>query len=761
MKKFVLLLLGIFLLFGVAACNTGGSEIDIDMDEFIASPTNLAISGKVLSWDAVENADGYIVYVNGEEEDDVKTNSFDFSGLTEAKLVFQVRTKAPRGMQDSGLSASIAYVANPTAEIALINSAIEDSNMSLPEGFAEELVAKGMIGTEFEDMMDEVETFVTAVQSAETVTEFYNAVDQLLASVDNVEALVSAVIKTLLVEQIEMIIAENIDDLDYYQEWYDEEPAGYYKDYLGERVDSLEQEIAALQELLDQIENNPDYLVKSVTTTIEYFLSIEEMISTDLVGYIQNLSEVTDPANINVNELVLIKEEIVNILRETMPTQEDMVLMFEIYNTLMAVSGEVIEMETTVDNYVGKMAAQSLMTIEAFINFLDSLDSDYFTAVKAEFTVTSPNLLNGAEVIILTIKYYDAFREDNAALLDQISSVFTDEEQEQLFDDYMTGMSELQSDEEYNMFVSQLVSINFELLIRLQNEFEEAFDAALDAFVERDGEILRQMVILQAFEYDYWGDYYGNWVTGEVYENSSEYNTARTITEMTIAQEVFYMIDAVLNVTDNEDYQTVIELIFDVIFDAIPADEIASQTGIELTVINSLLTLAETTMNETSADQLELLQNIVEYAVDEEVFATVIQLIEDMGDYESTTYGEDYYYYDDPYLDYALLIVLAEIYDDFMTSGNRGLVDDIIAEFISALTDTNVQDLTGLTEQQVGFVETNLDDLLDFVKDELGNIANMNASDLSESDLTAIEDFINEVRMKAMYLTVDPDNTKG
>ena len=43
MKKFVLLLFSVFLLFGVAACNNGGSEIDLDMDEFIAAPTNLAI----------------------------------------------------------------------------------------------------------------------------------------------------------------------------------------------------------------------------------------------------------------------------------------------------------------------------------------------------------------------------------------------------------------------------------------------------------------------------------------------------------------------------------------------------------------------------------------------------------------------------------------------------------------------------------------------------------------------------------------------
>lgn len=756
MKKLVLLLFGFFLLFGVAACNTGGSDIDLDMDEFIASPTNLAINGKVLSWDVVENADGYIVYVGGEEEDQVNTNSFDFSGLSGTKLVFQVRTKAPRGMQDSGLSASIAYVADPAAEIALINSAIANSDMELPDGFADELVAKGMIGSEFEDMMDEIDTFVAAVESAETVTEFYNAVDQLLSSIDNVEAIVSAVINTLLVERIEMTIADLEDDMIYYQEWYVDEPQGYYKDYLGERIAEIEQQIDAWEQLLNQIETNPDYLVTSVTTTVEYFLSIEQMISTDLVGYIQNLSEIDDPANINVNELVLIKDEIVDILRETMPSQEDMVLMFEIYNTLIAVSGEVVEVETTVENYVGKMAAQTLLSIEAFINFLDALDADYFTAVKAELAVANPNLLNGGEILILTIKYYDTFREDNEALLDQISNIFTDEEQEQLFNDYLASIPEIEDDEMYPIVITLLGNLNFELILYLQTQFEDAFDAALDAFVARDGEIIRQLIILQGFEEDFWEDYYANWITGDTYASYQEFDLARMLIQMSVAEEALYIVDGVMGVTDNEDYQTLIELIFD----AVPADELASQTGLELTIINSLLTLAETTMNSTSADQLELLKNAIEYAVDEEVFATLAQLATDMSEYEETTYGEDYYY-DDPYLDNAILITVAGLYDGFMTSGNRGLVDDILVEFIAALSDTNVKDLTGLTDEQISNIETNIDELLDFVKTGLGEIADMDPTDLSEADLAQIESFTSELQMRVMYLTEDNSTSKN
>ena len=332
MKRLVLLLFITVLSFLLVGCNNGGSELDIDLNEFINSPTNLSISGKTLSWDEVENADGYLVYVDGEEEDSVNTNGFDFSGLTGENLIVQVKTKAPRGMQDSGVSASIAYVANPTIEIYAINSAysamissLSDNNLvelpfSLPEGFPEELVRKGMIGSEFETIMTSLVSLQTNIVTTTTVNDQFDLFDTFLSSIDNVEAFVSASVVTLLADMIQFQIYELQSDLVLYGEYFANANDEYFEEYYQNLINQATLTLEALNALKTEIEDNPDSIVMSITTTIEYFVSIEEMLSSDLFTYLQSLFEATEPDDVNVNELVLIKEEIVNVLRETMPS---------------------------------------------------------------------------------------------------------------------------------------------------------------------------------------------------------------------------------------------------------------------------------------------------------------------------------------------------------------------------------------------------------------------------------------------------------
>ncbi|HOH18666.1 MAG TPA: hypothetical protein PK087_05025, partial [Bacilli bacterium] len=102
-KKLLFIFLLIFSVFGLAACD-GDDTPDVDKTESVDVPINLAISGKVLTWDAVEKATGYIVYVNDVEKKTVTTTSYDFSSLSGENLIFQVVAKAPKGMNNSAKS---------------------------------------------------------------------------------------------------------------------------------------------------------------------------------------------------------------------------------------------------------------------------------------------------------------------------------------------------------------------------------------------------------------------------------------------------------------------------------------------------------------------------------------------------------------------------------------------------------------------------------------------------------------------------------
>ncbi len=734
MKKFILLLFTMILIFGFVGCNSSASEIDLDMDEFISNPTNLVISGTTLSWDAVEDAAGYIVYANSEEVDKVKTTSYDFGDLEGAKLIFQVRTRAPRGMQDSALSPSLAYVANKTQEIATINAALLSHGYDevLGADFATELVNKGMIGSEVEAMLTSMDTMMDDMDSVESLSDFYDVMDAFMADVDNVEAVVSAFVNTVLVDALESEIADLEDEMDYGDDYF-------YS------TDDLQVQLDMLQGLLDQIQDDPDAIVMTITTVIEYFMSVEEMITADLIANIEALAETEDAGSINVAELLVVKDEIVHILRETMPSQEDMLLMYNMYNVLVSMSGTTtINYDGIVEDYNSKMAAQSLMTLEAFINFLDGLDNAYFTTMISELNSNQSEAMMAAEVMILNVKYFDSYKADNDDLFDEMNEMFTDEEKEAMFDEAVTAFAAMSDTDSSTEMVSEMLSsVNFETLLELQIVLEEAFDAFLNAFVASDGEIIRQVAIAENYSYYYYDEEYQNYATDETFANYTEFRHKESLTNFEVGKEAVYLMDAVLQTVKAEDYQKALDFMFALI----PSEDasMSDKGGMSLAYFG-LMTVFQSAVDSSSSSQFELLQNVVEYLVDEDVFDDLAQLEIDSYNYGVSEYGADFRnsrsgYEDDSYFDYAELIFAAGVYDGFMTNANRGLVDDIVDAIAIALKDDTIQEESGMTDTEVDTMKTNVGLLLDFLSTEFDDIKDFNASNLTTSNLTTLEDF--------------------
>lgn len=763
MKKVLLLLFIVIASFGFVGCNNGGSEIDINLDEYIATPSNLEITDKTLSWDEVENADGYVIYVNGEEGETVTTNSYDFSSLTGDSIIFQVQAEAPRGMQDSGLSASIAYIANFDQEVTDIETALSYTTWDVPDGFVEELVRKGMTEEVFEGYLDGYETFMFDMNNSESMNDQYMALDEFLSNFENIEAIISAFVVTVLPENIQFELTIMEGDLFEYQA--ELEGAGEYKyEYLEGRIASLEMSIAAAEELLLQIQENPDSIVLSIKTTMEYFMSIEELLTGDLINYLENFIEEGNEyePDFNIEEILLLKEEMVDILRETMPTQEEMMLMFEFYDVVAAISEESVNVSVSVDNYNGKMAAQTLLSIEAMINFLDILDEDYITEFFSTIEEDETYDMFIADKFILTIKYYDEFRDKNEALLESIGHVFTDEENEILFNDYINSFSNNDMiDEEYNEIYTSLGNINFEILLQLETTFKDTFDDVLDVFVERDGEFLKKYIILEGFTYWGWDSEFYNRSTGEIYDSVAEFNHYQTLATYEFAEELSYILEAILNSFNDEDYEDFIELLFTVI----PVSLVGDEFDLEDQTANNIKDAVNTMFDNSKGDQLELLQNLISYIVDEKVFADLYEMEENLYAYIQEQYPDaeySYEYSDDSYVAYAMVIQIAEYYVDFMNNANRGLIDDIIDEVIIMLLIEDVMNAANLTETKIDNLETNAADLLDFVKTSFEQIKDFDASDLSTTEIEAIQTFSAELQGRFFTITMDSsDSLKG
>ena len=105
---------------------------DIGYYETLETPTNLVVSGTTLSWDAVANATGYVVDVNGTEIP-VSSTSVDLASYLTGDVVIKVKATAVGYIaSDYATKGMISLTGN---QIATFNSAAYENMIStLPEG---------------------------------------------------------------------------------------------------------------------------------------------------------------------------------------------------------------------------------------------------------------------------------------------------------------------------------------------------------------------------------------------------------------------------------------------------------------------------------------------------------------------------------------------------------------------------------------------------------------------------------------------------
>lgn len=100
----IIMLLSVVLFFGGAGCQNNAAQ-----PEPLAAPDNLYIEGKMLTWDEVKNASGYVVYAD-KSENYVKENSYDLAYL-DAGVTYTIEVWAidETGAYDDSAITEITY----------------------------------------------------------------------------------------------------------------------------------------------------------------------------------------------------------------------------------------------------------------------------------------------------------------------------------------------------------------------------------------------------------------------------------------------------------------------------------------------------------------------------------------------------------------------------------------------------------------------------------------------------------------------------
>lgn len=702
------------IFFGLIGCNEGSTLEDLDFDEQIDAPVNLVVTGEVLTWDAVTNANGYYVYIGGEKVDTVRTNSFNFSNEDGDRHIFTVVTKAPRGMQDSVHSVAIAYIRNKTQEITSMKAAVAASPLALGDDFAIELVNRGMLTSEFNAMMDAFENVGdTEIPDASNIEDYYNIIDTLMESVQQPEAFVSALVIHVLPAQIDDQISQIDQEILDYQSIIDD-PYTWDHEYYEQLILDLRDEKLALEEVINLINSSPDHVISTIMTVVDYFMEFEALVSDNLITYINNLTEVEDIANINVAEVVAIKEEIVMIMRETMPAQKDVVLAIQ---TMYSMNDYIEVMyDSKLGNlyYPEKMAASMMMSMEAYINFIDFLDEEFFQDLKTIGTSDVSEYQMSAQAAILGITYFDGFKEEYQGLFDEMRELYTDEEKNIVYDDTIESLDDMLSADSY---MPSIDFPTFDKMMKLDAIFQDAFDELLDAIVESDGKLF--LIIADRLEYE--NEYYENDIEWDVYNfNSKVYN-------FKLLDQVVYLINSVVSERSEAEFVEVRDFLVDTILEVTLTNfnfESAEQQDIRNAV--------DSFMTETKGAQHDLVVSISKYLDTNDTFLNYANLYETTYRSNMTKLNEEENYFD--------FIFFMGVFDEYMTLGNRADVDKVVVELSVIFGVHAIIDLQDLTDKPDA-----IDEVLDYIDSVANEISNMNPATLTTSQKTRIDDVLEEI----------------
>jgi hypothetical protein len=508
MKKIWLLFLGLFLVLGFVSCEgevtipsglittgdttaeTTGEQTEVVTEAPIVPqldiPSQLSIDDEtqVLSWEEVEDATGYSVYVDGVFEAEVTGTSYDFSALQGDNLTFTVKALAPAGMSDSQLSATIAYVADRTSAIAAMQTAVSNAEMNYnglspnnPTAFATELVNKGMTPAGYEAMMSNM----ADLESLNTLTDMndmYTLIDDVLNAMDmtEVEALISSLIKTELLPALQ-------EELTYYEQMND--MYGYYTE-----------DIAMYEAMITFLENNADEAVRSVMVVVEYFMDIENAIDSQMISNFESLLETDSPETFDTAIFISLKDDMVQMFKDNLPSLEDVILL---NSTLMAFAevyaGESADLSLI---SVSKQSTLELLNLELFFNFLLAIDADYVDAF-IDFG-SNPDFAPAKTFVKENIDMIDAFIDDNASIIEDMNDVYTVEEAEALYVEVMTQSLIASTIQMYYRDFSQLEitaletgiqllveeNLDFSSMLLLGEAMNENMNDLLDAIIASD-----------------------------------------------------------------------------------------------------------------------------------------------------------------------------------------------------------------------------------------------------------------------------------
>jgi hypothetical protein len=718
-KRILLVFMMLFSLVGFISCTeqptTGSFTVTV-----LSAPTNLSVSGTVLSWNAVTNATEYIVYAGGVQITTVATNSFDFSSIASVSTVFTVAATAT-GYGKSPASFGFSYTAGAGAEAA-IAALFLANDMEVPDYVVTALAQNGMTAAKLSPMIDDMMAMVTQIQTAEgDITLTNQAIRDMLADLDDIDAMVQTLID-ILPSIIDETIESNNDEIDYLETQItgDEFWDSYYED----SIDRLEADNLRLLDIKTAILENETEFVTVLTNEIEYLIEFHAAFTTSIL---QDILGILESETLNATEIIVVKAEVLGVLENNLPSASDLTMLYDLGIIIMEAFGGTTSLTTMLSDMTDEMANTELLMMDLMISFLETIDVAFVNELETINTTAPSSEMLMVEIQILMLEYFKAFKDANPTLFEAIGNSFTEAQKLSMFNEFKTNFDTYLLDItviiRIDVFAAVFEDLTYLMITSAGTVYEDLLDDQLNFIVATNGEFLRLTAILEGFteEYDwiYASTIYSNTVLNETYANYTEMLNSKDEYDILMMEQVVMLLDATfMNLTDVE-----LGIMIDMIIAMLPESTMVTELMLTALQVDTLVASGDTMISSIAPDLIDLSGNLTDYIIASTLIDDLLAAHNAAITYYTTTYGDNYRDYqdvdydllfgDDPYLDYAIAIVVAEHLNLFMVSGNITLVDGILTDFYTFMKTPEMLIAAEMTLAEVQIQETDAFDAVD------------------------------------------------
>lgn len=461
MKKFLQIMILLVSVFMLVSCGDKTPDVTIEV------PTNVSINGDILSWDAVEDADSYIVYIDTLSID-VDETTFNLASEPMSVGEHMISVVAVKGESISLPSTVLTYTVVILANPAIIVSAIIEDFDSTYE--------PGLNQSDFSNEWD-YENYLAALEIAQA---YADAAANVRMTEANAIGFFSDFMNMTQSNDIESL-DDLMDEMEMF-ETYSMTP--YATAYVLYNVAIVGMDGDIDQEFLDAFTDNEELVIQSLEMVLDFLMTVKNSIPANVITTIDG--SITSQEITNA-EIFLIKDEMVNILIDNLPSIDDFTVL---YTTLFYVVGAITgESMASYSEHASYLAEVNHLEFDLVLSLLDditltmineletlvnNMNVEVYNPIWDEYhSETDPKAI--IDLILYIATYIDEFKTNNSAKFDTFDTLMQDDSAEALYGIAIDNViSQIEND--ITIPTQQKTDI-----IAMLNEFKDEYDTIIAA----------------------------------------------------------------------------------------------------------------------------------------------------------------------------------------------------------------------------------------------------------------------------------------